>query len=89
MPEKKSETLSLIHEPRDLMPSHNVGISALKTGKVSYTSTGNAFWDLFFLSDISKCDEVIRIQRNAYICDEEVCRWDVFCRISISIIRRI
>ncbi len=30
----------------------SVGIPALKYGKVVYTSTGNAFWDLFFLSDI-------------------------------------
>lgn len=29
-----------------------VGLPALRTGKVAYTSTGNAFWDLFFLSDI-------------------------------------
>lgn len=29
-----------------------VGLPALRTGKVAYTSSGNAFWDLFFLSDI-------------------------------------
>lgn len=29
-----------------------VGLPALKTGKVLYTSTGNAFWDLFFLADV-------------------------------------
>lgn len=42
----------------------NVGISALKTGKVSYTSTGNAFWDLFFLSDIGLNVEDIHIQEE-------------------------
>ncbi len=37
----------------------NVGIGALKTGKTAYTSTGNAFWDLFFLSDIGfKVDDI-------------------------------
>jgi len=29
-----------------------VGIPALKTGRVSYKETGNAYWDLFFLADI-------------------------------------
>ena len=28
------------------------GIPALKTGKVHYTETGKAYWDLFFLADI-------------------------------------
>ena len=30
----------------------NVGIPALKTGKVHYTETGKVYWDLFFLADI-------------------------------------
>jgi len=29
----------------------NVGIPALKTGKVHYTDIGKAYWDLFFLAD--------------------------------------
>lgn len=29
-----------------------VGLPALKTGKVAYTDTGRAYWDLFFLADI-------------------------------------
>jgi len=35
-----------------------VGIPALKTGKVTWAETGNAYWDLFFLTDIglSACD---------------------------------
>lgn len=38
---------------------NQVGISALKTGKVLYTKTGNAYWDLFFLADIGlKIDEL-------------------------------
>jgi hypothetical protein len=40
----------------------SVGISSLKSGKVAYTSTGNAFWDLFFLSDIGLRVEDIYIQ---------------------------
>jgi len=30
----------------------NAGIPALKNGKVHYTHTGKAYWDLFFLADI-------------------------------------
>jgi hypothetical protein len=30
----------------------SVGIPALRTGKVHYTETGKAYWDLFFLADI-------------------------------------
>jgi len=40
----------------------NVGISSLKSGRTEYTSTGNAFWDLFFLSDIGLRVEDIHIQ---------------------------
>lgn len=40
----------------------SVGIPALKSGKVVYTSTGNAFWDLFFLSDIGLKAEDIHIE---------------------------
>ncbi|KNY29546.1 hypothetical protein [Pseudobacteroides cellulosolvens] len=39
----------------------DVGITALKTGKVRYSSTGNVFWDLFFLSDIGLKAEDINI----------------------------
>jgi len=34
------------------LKDNQVGIPALKTGKISYKSTGNAFWDLYFLADI-------------------------------------
>ncbi|MBI4647449.1 MAG: hypothetical protein HY738_12890, partial [Bacteroidia bacterium] len=34
------------------LKDNRVGIPALPTGKVSYISTGNAYWDLFFLADI-------------------------------------
>jgi len=42
----------------------SVGIPALKSGKVAYTSTGNAFWDLFFLADIGLKVEDIHIQNE-------------------------
>ena len=51
-----------------------VGIPALKTGKVKYTSPGTVFWDLFFLADIglqaddvlaqSTADSVLELQHN-------------------------
>ncbi|MFH1646295.1 MAG: hypothetical protein ABID71_01200 [Chloroflexota bacterium] len=34
------------------LQSSEVGIPALKTGKVHYTEAGKAYWDLFFLADI-------------------------------------
>ena len=34
------------------LKDNQVGIPALKTGKVHYTETGKAYWDLFFLADI-------------------------------------
>lgn len=34
------------------LKDHQVGIPALNSGKVGYRSTGNAFWDLYFLADI-------------------------------------
>lgn len=42
----------------------SVGIPAMKTGKITYISTGNAFWDLFFLSDIGLNAEDIHIQEE-------------------------
>lgn len=50
----------------------NAGIPALKTGRVHYTETGKAYWDLFFLADIglnihdlrleSEVEEIFRFQ---------------------------
>lgn len=50
-----------------------VGLPALKEGKVAYTSTGNAFWDLFFLADVglsisdlgleSEAEQVLALQQ--------------------------
>ena len=34
------------------LKSTTVGIPALKSGRVHYTETGKAYWDLFFLADI-------------------------------------
>lgn len=39
-----------------------MGIPAFESGQISYTSTGNAFWDLFFLADIGLSIEDINLQ---------------------------
>ncbi len=57
---KDSKIKTVINRLKD----SSVGIPALKFGKVAYTSTGNAFWDLFFLSDIGLCVEDINIQEE-------------------------
>ncbi|MDW5562945.1 MAG: hypothetical protein SA339_06925 [Methanomassiliicoccus sp.] len=51
-----------------------VGLQGLKTGQVPYTSTGNAFWDLYFLADIGltihdlglerEVEEILNLQRE-------------------------
>ncbi len=43
-----SAITGIINRLRD----NQVGIPALKTGKVHYADTGKAYWDLFFLADI-------------------------------------
>jgi len=45
---RDSSIAKIIHRLKD----NQVGIPALKTGKVHYTETGKAYWDLFFLADI-------------------------------------
>jgi len=52
----------------------NVGIPALKNGRVHYTETGKAYWDLFFLADIgmtfkdmgldSLAEDIFRFQQS-------------------------
>ncbi len=44
------------------LKNHNTGIPAFESGQISYTSTGNAFWDLFFLADIGLSIEDINLQ---------------------------
>ncbi len=54
------------------LKSGSAGIPALKTGRVHYTETGKAYWDLFFLADIgltvrdsgldSEAEEMFRFQ---------------------------
>ena len=45
---RDSAITEIIHRLKD----GQVGIPALKSGKVHYTETGKAYWDLFFLADI-------------------------------------
>ena len=54
------------------LKDNNVGLPALKTGRVHYTESGKAYWDLFLLADIGlaisdlgldrEADEVFRFQ---------------------------
>ena len=55
--DSKSDTSQVVKDKSisvviNRLKDNSVGIPALKTGKVSYKSTGNAFWDLYFLADI-------------------------------------
>ncbi len=55
--DKKSDAGSVIRDKAIAgiiarLKDRQVGIPALKTGKVTYTDTGKAYWDLFFLADI-------------------------------------
>jgi hypothetical protein len=54
------------------LKSNETGISAIKSGRVHYTETGKAYWDLFFLADIgftvkdlgleAEAEEIFRFQ---------------------------
>jgi hypothetical protein len=46
------------------LKDNQVGIPALKTGKVAYTRTGNAFWDLYFLTDIGLSAKDVKIEKE-------------------------
>jgi hypothetical protein len=43
---------SVIRELIDRLEGNSAGIPALKSGRVHYTETGKAYWDLFILADI-------------------------------------
>jgi len=43
----------------------DVGIPALKSGRVHYTETGKAYWDLFFLADIGLSIRDLGLEREA------------------------
>ncbi len=47
------------------------GIPALKTGRVHYTETGKAYWDLFFLADIGLTVRDLELEKEA----EEIFRF--------------
>lgn len=56
------------------LKGNNSGISAIKAGRVHYTETGKAYWDLFFLADIgltindtgleAEAEEIFRYQAH-------------------------
>lgn len=53
------------------LKSRDVGIPALKSGRVHYTEIGKAYWDLFFLSDIGLSIVDLGLEREA----EEIFRF--------------
>jgi hypothetical protein len=56
---------------RNRLKDGNVGIPALKAGKVHYTETGKAYWDLFFLADIGLTIAELGLEEEA----EEIFRF--------------
>ena len=74
----------------------NVGIPALKSGRVHYTETGKAYWDLFLLADIgltfndlgleSLAEEIFRFQQpdGSFVIPPNV-RDNYFCMSAILI----
>ena len=56
------------------LKGNTAGIPAIRSGKVHYTETGKAYWDLFFLADIgltasdlgleSEAEDIFRFQRT-------------------------
>ncbi len=53
------------------LKSKEVGLPALKSGRVHYTETGKAYWDLFFLSDIGLSVAELNLKNEA----EEIFRF--------------
>jgi hypothetical protein len=64
---RDSAITEIIHRLKD----NNAGIPALKTGKVHYTETGKAYWDLYFLADIGLTINDLGLEREA----EEIFRF--------------
>jgi len=50
----------IVHRLKD----NHAGIPALKTGNVSYSETGNAYWDLFFLADIGLTADDLKLNEE-------------------------
>jgi len=58
---RDSSIARIIHRLKD----NQLGIPALKYGKVHYTETGKAYWDLFFLADIGLTIHDSGLEREA------------------------
>ena len=58
---RDSSITKIIHRLKD----NQLGIPALKSGKVHYTETGKAYWDLFFLADIGLTINDLGLEREA------------------------
>ncbi len=80
----------------DRLKSNEAGIPALGTGKVHYTDTGKAYWDLFFLADIgftaedlklsTEIEKIFKLQApdGAFITGREV-KPNYFCMSAILV----
>jgi hypothetical protein len=56
---------------RNRLKDSSTGIPALKSGRVHYTETGKAYWDLFFLADIGLTVADLGLEKEA----EEIFRF--------------
>ena len=64
-PDAAPVTDSAIKEIVSRLRDSQSGIPALKTGKVHYTDTGKAYWDLFFLADIGLTIKDLGLEKEA------------------------
>ena len=55
----------------DRLKGSDAGIPAIKSGRVHYTDTGKAYWDLFFLADIGLSVKDLGLEKEA----EEIFRF--------------
>lgn len=78
------------------LKSVNAGIPAIKSGRVHYTETGKAYWDLFFLADIglqirdlgleAEAEQVFRFQSaDGSLTMPPNVRDDYFCMSAILV----
>jgi hypothetical protein len=87
---------SSIREIIARLKSSNAGIPAIKSGRVHYTETGKAYWDLFFLADIglqvrdlgleAEAEEIFRFQSSdGSLTMPPNVRDDYFCMSAILV----
>jgi hypothetical protein len=89
---------SAIREIITRLKGRDVGLPALKTGRVHYTEAGKAYWDLFFLADIgltaaqaglgNEVEEIFRFQSRdgSFVIPPNV-QDNYFCMSAILLLR--